>query len=275
MKTLLIIVVVMLMVSPVMAAWNDVHVPDANTRALWHLDQSGADPLAIDASSYGNDATVAPRTSATWMTSAVPGVGFGNMASSEWNVGSWGTMQVPTSAGNDSLFFDNATNQTIEFWATTDWIESSWRVVLQYSTGWNYGVWIHNGNVLYQYGADSGWVDVWGSTQLPLTSSGTPMHVAICIDRSNTAYDAVTFWFNGVADDTQIVEKSNGDHDVDTNGDPVYNPFNLGGSWNLSLNNAHIGMLDEVRISDVIRYQIPEPSMMLLALGALAFFRKK
>ena len=40
--------------------------------------------------------------------------------------------------------------------------------------------------------------------------------------------------------------------------------------------NAFKGQLDELRISNVVRdYVVPEPSMMLLAIGALAFFRKK
>ena len=76
----------------------------------------------------------------------------------------------------------------------------------------------------------------------------------------------ITFWFNGVAEAAQIVEKAMGDHPG------TYENFNLGGMFNNALSNAHIGMLDEVRISELV---IPEPSIMLSGLVLLALMRRK
>jgi Concanavalin A-like lectin/glucanases superfamily len=285
MKTLLTIVAVMLIAGPVMADWDDVHVADANTRGLWHFNETAGTDFA-DESSYGNNGTFLngsayERTALSWQPSEVPLAGFGNEADAAWNpseLRSYGAMAVAQSAVNDSLFFDNNTDQTIEFWANNEFGAETgyYRFLISSQLTRNYSIYLTQGLLHFQYDTPGGgWVDVVGDTQL----TGTTMHVAVCIDRSSSALqNQVAFFFNGVIDSNgwQTVAKGEGNHH-DSNGDldPLNDPFYIGGNYSLGQNSTFFGMMDEVRISDVVRYPIPEPSMMLLALGALAFWRKK
>ena len=38
-----------------MEDFNNPFISDANTRALWHFDESSGDTIAVDAGSYGHD----------------------------------------------------------------------------------------------------------------------------------------------------------------------------------------------------------------------------
>ena len=90
MKKLLIICAALLISAPVMAAWNDVHVTDANTLALWHLDETTGAASAADASGNGNTAVIPNPNGAyqldpnlSW--AAGHGGGFGNALTTWWN----------------------------------------------------------------------------------------------------------------------------------------------------------------------------------------------
>ena len=135
---------------------------------------------------------------------------------------------------------------------------------MQHYTGGNYTVGINGGYVdLGWY--SSGWV---GVTDTTLLAAGVWNHVAVTMDTSNPASAVVSSWINGAL-------SSSVDSGLPANGGTANTWVVLGSNWNGSASWLYYGQMDEVRISDTIRYVVPEPSMMLLALGALAIFRKK
>ena len=272
MKKLLTICAVLLIAGPALAAWNDVHVTDANTLGLWHFDEQTGATTTADVSGNGNTASVTNPNlvyntdldpNLTWQTSMA---GFGNAATTWWNSSTDlnnGALYVDQTAPNDSLRV-GATDMTIEMWLNPQYTTGFRNIITKY-TGGNYAVFLDAGKIRLGWYM-GGWQSVVDTTVL---AANTWTHVAVTMDRTTDLTDClVNFWING---QLSSYIQSGLAPNYGTANKPLYM---LGRSDNHG-NSQYYGGLDEVRISDTMRYAIPEPSMMLLALGALAIFRKK
>ena len=201
MKKLLTICAVLLMAGPALAAWNDVHVADANTLALWHMDEQAGATTTADASSNGNTASVTNPNlvygtdldpNLTWQASMA---GFGNAAKTWWNSSSdlnSGALYVDQTDPNDSLRV-GATDMTIEMWLNPQYI-TGYRTIMSKYTGGNYSVNLDAGKIRLGWYM-GGWTGVGDTTVL---AANTWTHVAIAMDRTTDPADMkVSFWING------------------------------------------------------------------------------
>jgi hypothetical protein len=295
MKKLIIICAVMLIASPALAAWNSVHTPDANTLGLWHFD-AGSGQTIYDSSGNGYDGVMIEQINGhggdtIQMTSAeswVPSMtGFGTALSAYYEVynsnvnANTGGIYINQWGDTEGNKLDRGQWQdlTIEFWMNPKNGGHSWgeRIIKHY-TGGDYGVTYGTGNAIHlQYwgylddlggGGSTGWKGV--SDDYAITANEWT-HVAICIQRSNNpTLDFVQFFYNGVPNRGYVVGAATG-------GTPNVMVSMFNDSWAGTTYNMrnYEGLLDEVRISDNIRY-IPEPATLsLLAVALLALRRKK
>jgi len=284
MRKLLIVWAVMLLASPAPAIVdiNSPFTPDANTLGLWHFDQQPGDNAAVDSSGNGNDLVIDPTATLydygpldpnnTWAPAK-----FGNgtntwaNSSTDENVGTLVAAQdVPGTGGNSTLFLDG--DFSIEFWMNAKATSGgSWEnYILAKGTGSVYNIRFDQ-NVISVgwYGAGVGWTGIDDTTFIPLNEWH---HVAMLVDNNigpsnDQAY--IEFWIDGALSSSATVAAFQDDpsqgYDLTILSSPTGHPF-----------NAFKGQLDELRISNVVRdYVIPEPSMLLLGLGALAFFKRK
>lgn len=285
-KVFALIALAMLVSAPVIAAWNDVHVADANTLALWHLDEApGTTAPVVDAGPQGKDGTLANPGATlqldpnlTWVSSMA---GFGGAAKAYYNSSSdsnVGSLKIDDSAGELGTSWNGGeTDYTFEFWMNPDNAGAGWGSrILKKNTGGCFGITYDGGDLYFGWYAPGGWYGFQSSTQI---TQNQWTHVAITLDNvytgdNATSYVIGTFWFNGVALETYTSAPgkyySNWDAgDVAMFNDPL--------GTTLYTARQYTGMLDEVRISNVLRYPaIPEPATMsLLAVAALALFRRK
>ena len=247
--------------------FNNPFTPDANTRGLWHFDETTGSSTFSDAGTNGNNGTLITGfingwtsdpfemdPAKTW-TTGMPG--FGNCAVSYYNSASdynYGSLIVPQDAVNDSLAFGPGVDMTIEFWMHPFDAGGSWgsRIVKKY-TGGDYSVNYQNSNLSYGWYMDGAWRSF--SDTFPIAANEWT-HVAIVVDRT-TDYnnDIISFYINGYRSTSHTT------------------PYK-GGNWNtqdLSMFNDMIGplytprqfygMLDEVRISDCIRDYGGDPAL--------------
>ena len=281
MKKLLLVCAVMLVASPAMAIVdiNNPFTTDANTMGLWHFDEVAGDNVAVDASANGNDATIDPNTSLYGSGPLDPNLMW---APAKFNNGTYtgnpstnvgilvAPQDVPGTGGNSTLFIDG--DFSVEFWMNaTATSGGSWEHhILTKGTGSVFNIRFDQ-NVISVgwYGVGVAWTGIDDTTIIPLNEWH---HVAMLVDNKlgvleDQAY--IEFYIDGVFSSSATVAAFQDDpsqgYDLSILGPMGGHPF-----------NGFQGQLDELRISNIVRdYVIPEPSMMLLALGALAIFRRK
>ena len=273
--------------------WTQPYTSDAYTRGLWHLDETtGTTAPVADASSYNNTGTLATGGINGWYPSVDPWqgfvldpnktwvsskTGFGNCAKAWYNSSTdtnCGAISFANLAANsEPLIVPLNMDITVEFWMYPLVAGSSWgggpRLVKCY-TGGSFSTNFVGQNVVYHWNSGA-WESLADTYTVPLNDW---THVAVTVDRTSSDSDIVTFWYNGTA---------NASHTVIACGTGPYgydNDLSLftDGVWNsgaLYRPRQFSGMLDEVRLSDTLRY-IPEPTTLsLLAVGLLAITRRK
>ena len=257
MKTLLIIAALALTLPAYSQNYTDWTQPfdvDANTMGLWHFDETTGATNVVDATGNSPDGTLIDGLdpNKTWKTS-MPG--FGNMASTWWNSSSdynYGEILVdcPANWADDPLAIGPDQDLTIEFWAKVQY--ANYRMVLQkVDIGEDY--WVGWGAVSTD-GLDVGWYGDGNWTSLTSGIAaviGAWHHYAICIDRTTSADDVATFWKDGVqvgaAQTAARTRVGNSSGDLRMLGE---------NGTRLSLND-----IDELRISNKIRYPVPASSV--------------
>jgi hypothetical protein len=294
MKKLIIICAALLLASPAWSAietgnsdYTNPYVDDQYTMALWHLDETApTDTPILDSSTWddtGHDMEIQLGLNNAWNTGNMEldptktwvssMTGFGNAAkswyvdNSDSNIGpmsspdDWGTLSMPHSGGNDF---------TIEFWMNPDNAGGGWgsRIVKKY-TGGTFNVNYASGHIGLGWYAPGGWYSVTDNSTTRTIDAW--QHVAITMDNSqDTDTSVISFYYNGLLaySETTLEGKTFGNWD--TGKVTMFN--DMYGS--LYSARQYTGMLDEVRISNVIR--VPEPTTItLLAMSALAFLRRK
>jgi predicted ribosomally synthesized peptide with SipW-like signal peptide len=295
MKKLIIICAVMLIAAPALAAWNDVHVADANTAGLWHFDE-GTGQTVYDSSGNGYDGvmieqinghggdTIQMTSEESWVPSMT---GFGTAISSWYesynsnvnaNTGGILVDQWGDTEGN-KLDIGQGMDITMEFWMNPDNAGHSWgERILKHYTGGDYALYYGADNyITYNYyGYDETGNPLNGTNWRNVTDDyaitpGEWTHVAVVVDRYyNEFFDEVLFFYNGVFHKGYLVGACSG-------GDPDKNVSFFNDAWTGTTYHLrqYTGMLDEIRISTVSRY-VPEPTTLsLLAVALLALRRKK
>jgi len=295
MKKLFVMVAVLLIVSPAWATkylsnsdWTQPFVSDAYTRALWHLDEVSGTvaPVADAATLYNSPGTLDTNATNGWgntpdaeldpnLTWVGSMAGFGNAAKA-WYTSStdqnMGAITFPNIYANNNPLSFAENDFTIEFWMNPMDVGGGWgsRIVKNYTGGdfaVNYGSTAQKLDFQW-YGG--GWQGVTSTYLMPLNAW---THVAITVDRtSSETLDTITFFYNGVLFETFTGPAGGSWYAYDTEvslfndgvwAGPLYPPRQFS------------GMIDEVRLSDAIRY-VPEPgTLSLLAVGLLALLKKK
>ena len=259
--------------------WQNPFTSDTATMLLLHMDETSGSTVAVDSSdtpynfalTTGNTNAWYPNVqsfqnfdldpNATWVTSQP---GFGNCAYSWYeddtnnNVG---PMVFVDSGGDLAVRSDQ--DYTIEFWMNPDGDGSSWgeRILKKY-TGGSYSVTYSLGNITLGW-YSGGWLSVTDTnTTIPV---GEWTHVAIVIESDSfyAAQSEVKFFFNGTLSSTHLTGAL-GNWDTGNVG-----IFNDGYVSNLYTARQFMGKLDEIRMSNINRYQAandtpappPEPAM--------------
>jgi hypothetical protein len=299
MKKLITLVAVMLISAPALAGYNlsnsdytSPYADDAWTMALWHMDQTSGDTAALDSASmfdshdtpHRHDAAIYLGLNDGWNTGnmeldptktwAASMTGFGNAATSWWvsisdsNIGPlraedpFHTLANPQSAGKD---------YTYEWWMKPDGPGGGWgsRVLKAY-TGGPFNLNYQNSNISLGWYAPGGWYSIKDTTTAIAANDWT--HIAVTIDcTSDTDTALVRFWHNGVNTYSYQTQPGKTFGNWPTNFVVMLND----GYGSLYSARQYTGQLDEVRISNTMRF-IPEPTTLsLLAVAALAFLRKR
>jgi hypothetical protein len=297
MKKLIIICAALLIASPAFADtdlsnsdWTQPFTSDARTKALWHLDEvTGTTAPVVDAGPQGKDGTLARPTATlqldpnlTWVSSMA---GFGNAAHAYYNSQSDSNMgaitiddsagELGTSWGDPGGTGDPPTDYTFEFWMNPDGAGGGWgsRILKKY-TGGCFGITYDGGDLYFGWYAPGGWYGFQNVTQI---TQNDWTHVAFTLDNiytgdNATSYVVMNTFYNGVLTETFTSDPGKYFSNWDTGNVGLMND---GIGDTLYGARQYTGMLDEVRISDTIRY-VPEPATLsLLAVALLALRRKK
>ena len=258
MKTVIMLCAIILLTPSLLATtccdnsnWNKPFSPDKYTRGLWHFDQNSGDTAVLDVSGNNNNGTLStgkkyqldPKNS--WVAGKK---GFGNciksfVTASDTNVG---PVEIPqTSDDNKSLSISPTTDMTIEFWMNPSDSGSVSRgyILMKYS-GVDYYIYFADNKMIYGW-YSGGWHEVSDTTTIPLNQW---THVAIQNNRtSQEKTDTIAFYING---------KQSTMHETPDKG----KSFGNESMWVMNhmsdkyAYRHYNGMLDELRISDVLRY---------------------
>jgi hypothetical protein len=298
MRNLLTLIAVLLISAPAFAGYNlsnsdytSPYADDAWTLALWHMDQTSGDTAALDSAAkfdshdtphrhdmvlyqglndgWNSPAKMELDPTQTWVASMT---GFGNAAYSYYvdkqdsNIGPMRAEDPFATIGDLS-----SGDHTFEWWMNPSNAGGGWgsRILKHYTGGpWNFN---YQGGVLSMgwWGA-GGWQSFSDTTTI---TQNTWTHVAVTIDNSSdTDTSLLTWWYNGVNANSIRTDPPN--RILSSPASTFAVMFN-DGFGTLYSARQYMGMLDEVRISNTMRF-IPEPaSLSLLALGLLALRRRK
>jgi hypothetical protein len=310
MKKLIIVFAALLIASPAWAVFdfsnsnfNAPYTTDSWTLALYHFDETQGDTTFADSSGNAHDGYIPmngahtfgwgfdpyfnqvcePDPNLTWQAGK-----FGNAATLWFNDitdSNMGPLLVDQSGdtSNTSLVLAQGADIngvprdrrsfTIEWWMKADNAGGGWgsRLIKKY-TGGDYGVNYQNGVVSLQYWGVGAWRNIIDTFVVPV---GEWHHVALCVNRHQVPFSSQYGWIH---DGFQTAEGSTF-FTVDGSTNDQVLQFGNDGSWTTALYppRQYSGQLDEVRISNVDRYGVPEPTTMsLLAIGlAGLLFRKK
>ncbi|MFC1716908.1 LamG domain-containing protein [Candidatus Poribacteria bacterium] len=204
-------------------------VVDKNTVALWLFDE-GSGGVAKDSSANGNDGKV---LEAKW----VPGE-FGSAVEFDGLGGKADYVEVPGSA---SLELTDAL--TIEAWVNMEEHQAdNIRIVCAYDAGVTkgYSLLLNASGIISDYLNLGGWNQSTGTTQMPL---GEWTHIAVTYDSKS---GELKLYVNGEVD----FETKLGGKLTPRGMDPVYI-----GRLSAADPETPMGIIDEVRISDIARTQ--------------------
>jgi hypothetical protein len=282
MKKLIIICAALLLASP---AWGILYLgnsdytspyaDDQYTAALWHFDESSGSVAADDATwdDTGHDMSIVTGlnleldSTDLWATSKT---GFGNAAETWYNSASdsnCGAMNTPDNPS--TLYTSQGGDWTYEFWMHPYSAGGGWgsRILKKY-TGGCFNIGYQNSLVSLTWYAPGGWYSVGDNTTVA-TNDWT--HIMITCDQSSDTDTAIiSFYHNGSLTYSKTTEEGKTFSNWDNGTVKLFNDD----SGTLYVARQYLGMLDEVRISNCLR--IPEPTTMtLIAMAALAFFRRK
>ena len=298
MKKLIIICATLLLASPVFAGYNlsnsdytSPFVDDAWTVALWHMDSTSGDTVAVDSAAKfdshdtphrhdavvylglndgWNDGNMELDPTELWTASMT---GFGNATSTWWNSledSNIGPLRGEDPYGTLSNNQSNGFDQTYEFWMKPDGPGGGWgsRILKKY-TGGAFNLNYAGGNISMGWYAPGGWYSVTDTTAI---TANVWTHIAVTVDcTSDTDTALLRFWHNDVNTYSFTTEPGKTFGNWDTQFFVMLND----GFGTLYSARQYTGNLDEVRISNTMRF-IPEPTTLsLLAVAALAFLRKR
>jgi len=288
MKKLFIIIAMLALATPVWATyyggnsdWTQAYTTDAHTQGLWHYDEVAGDVDVLDASANSNDGTLSTSVNPqldpglAWVTSMA---GFGNAIStnSVTNGGTWGQVDYAQTEENQTLNSDSGEDLTIEFWMNP-WQYGSrpWgSTIVIKGTGGDYHVEYSGGTMRFTQYYD-GWQTTASSYVIPVSEW---THVAIVVDRSSAVdKDYIGFVINGSLVESFEVAGHGGGFGLS---DMYQFNFNYAPSGALYDEYQYFGELDELRISNVARYlmpqmAIPEPSALMSMLACMSLLAMK
>ena len=295
----LLIIAVLLMSAPAFAIlytgnsdWTQPFATDQYTGGLWHFDEQTGSTTAADASGNQNHGTLLTgmpngqlNPNQLWQPGQFGGcvdttyVGGPNISAGVIRVDQGDSLSIP---GNSLFQPDGGSDLTIEMWLKLESnTTQAWpRVLSKYTSGpyalqimrndkpnpgeMTFRLWNSPGAIPPTGG---GWMNTSpGSGVLPTTQW---FHIAVVIDRdSSSATDTIGYFINGVQTGIAYTNDS-GYYDS--------NPLYILGSHNAASYFQYYGAMDELRISNALRYEIiPEPaSISLIALLASVLVRRK
>ena len=263
------------------AGWdiNNPYTVDANTLGLWHFDEQPGGTTAFDETANSNDAVISGLPAApfgpldpnnTWAAGK-----FGNglntwyNSTTDRNMGTLTVAQDP--AGNNSLDFNLADAFTIEFWMNARAVGSTTSFHYIFTKGTMSEGQVHyntDGAGVNRIGLTAyagGWKTVFDNTHIPLNEWH---HVGVTgdFDAVNNEH-TISFYIDGNLSSTHVLPRISTLSGTD---------LTLLGNPSALWYRTYLGQLDELRVSDVNRANvIPEPSLALIALGALAFLKRR
>ena len=257
--------------------FNNPFTPDANTQGLWHFDEVTGSDTAYDATSNNNDGIIDPNATMygygpldpdlSWAAGKFDtGTNTWLVSTADQNIGTLVVPQEIPGQGNSSLYLDG--DFSIEFWMNAygtsgvDWQD----YILAKGTGSVYNIRYVDYKILLVWYGDGAWTSVADTTIIPLNEWH---HVAITVDNTSVERKAIIkFFIDGVLSTEFFHDFFNDDanygYDLTILGPPGGHPY-----------NGFRGRLDELRISDIIRYPIPEPTTISLFVVALLALRRK
>lgn len=294
----LLIIAVLLMSAPAFAIlytgnsnWTQAFTTDQYTQGLWHFDEQTGSTTAADASGNQNHGTLVTGFAAQldpnqlWQPGILGGcvdttyVGGPNISAGVIRVDQSDTYSVP---GNSLCQPDGGQDLTIECWLKTETNTSeAWPRLLSKHTGTSYGLQLmrndkpNPGEVTFRaWNNSSGPIEPAGSWFNTSPGSGVVpteqwFHLAVVVDRdSSSVTDTIGFFVNGVQTGLAYMNDC---------GTYEENPLWILGSHNAASYFQYYGAMDELRISNCLRYEIiPEPSILsMLALLIPAVLRRK
>ena len=269
MKKLLLIIAAVMFAANAMAAWDDVHTPDAITLSLYHFDEDPSDS-AVDSSGHGKNALLVNPNDPNFPA----GGNFDPDLS--WQPGKFGNAFTTTflGAGNPAnnygaLYLDGTCPQlqlipeyTIEFWFKADDVGSDTYPHQIFSMGSGSGFVAYledgSGNNVIGFGGIK-WpsgpeVRVLDTTHIPLSEWH---HVAVQVDNIyyttgiDLLYD-VEIWIDGSLSSTHQIN-----YMLDGSGYEAYIGSNV---WGTGDHRSFRGQIDELRVSSLFRYGPGNPS---------------
>jgi hypothetical protein len=275
-KTVLFVAIAFVFVCiPAFAAnytdWTQPFDADANTRLLLHFNDGLTANTANDSSANGVNGTLnAGLAGQADHYVASSQAGFGNALKIVYD-GAAKKIDLPTSPALASYTED----LTIECWIKPYEANSYWTILQNYTGGnycWNFTYVAGKMRMGFGWYGAGDWQDVMDTvTDWDTGPNAAWQHAAVTWEKhSDTGgTDTVRFWKNGVKvfeADTTLKGISN----------PIDGPAGVGGRWL----DGHpwynfLGQMDELRMSDTIRYgaapTVPEPaSLSVLAMGLCA-----
>jgi hypothetical protein len=311
MKKLIIVFAALCIASPALAVhdfsnsdWTQPYATDSWTLALYHFDEEQGDTMFMDSSGNAHHGYIPtsgvhtfgwgfdpyfnqvcePDPNQTWQAGK-----FGNAATLWFNsisdsnhgpllvdqTGDTTNTSLVLAEGND--IDGNPRDRrsfTIEWWMKADNAGGGWgsRIIKKY-TGGDYAVNYQNGSLSLQYWGVGAWRNFLDTFIIPV---GEWHHCAVVVNRHRVPFQSEVGWFHNGA--MTLYESSFFIVDGSTN-DQVLQ-FGNDGGWTTALYppRQYSGQIDEVRISNVDRHGVPEPttmSLVAIGLAGLLFRRKK
>ncbi len=245
--------------------WQSPFDPDQYTLGLWHFDEQAGTNTLTDASGNSPDGTMVNGLDPAKTWKASMSAEFGNCASTWWNSSTdynYGSFKIDlANVSPDPLAVGKDKDVTIEFWAKYQYASN--RMLIDKATLGDYMVHDSGGKLAFGwYGSEGNYINTYG----PDIQLGQWAHYAVTANRtSHPDKDVVTFWLNGVQQGEPMEVSSH-----------VITDF-VGDLYLLSTasgTNVTLTDIDELRISDTIRY-IPEPATVSLLISGCLFLARR
>jgi hypothetical protein len=309
MKKLIIVCAALLLASPAWAAfdfsnsdWTQPYTTDSWTLGLYHFNEQAGDTTFADSSGNGHHGALPPKGS---MVHSLLGGGEDYTPNPDltWQPGKfdnaltlWITNQSDSNPGcveidqtgdttNTSLVLSEGMtidgtprdrrSWTLEWWMKADDGGGSWGTnMIKKASGDDYAInYDRPGTLGLQYWGVGAWRNLYDTFQIPI---GEWHHVAVVVNRHQVPFQSEIGWIH----DGVLTKRETTFFTID--GSPTDGTLQFGndglwaGAWWSP--NQYNGQLDEVRVSNVDRYGVPEPttmSLVAIGLAGLLFRGKK